>query len=185
MHRAEAQRCDLQARRAFVLDRCGEYGLPRALRHEEADRLRPQASPRERRAQRRGGVEPLDIVHRDERAAGRQRSTRSAPRNRDRDGSLVGRRATGSLEQQRDSQRIGLRRRERVEQLVELVVEQVAEARERESRLGLGRPRLEDPVAALPGCVGARAPEGGLADAGVAVEDEPRRARSERDEEAV
>ena len=43
-----------------------------------------------------------------------------------------------SLEQERDPKRVSLGRRERVEQLVQAVVEQIAEACEGEPRLGFG-----------------------------------------------
>lgn len=90
-----------------------------------------------------------------------------------------------SLKQERDPKRVSLGRRERIEQLIQPVVKQIAEACEGEPRLGCCGPRLEDAVAGLPGRVYARLPERCLADAGVSGEDERSRAAPDRLEKVV
>ena len=142
VHRAEAERADVEPTDP-ILDERSRDGLARPARGEHPDPFVPDPPPREGKDERRRGVEPLEIVNReDERALGRQET--QGAEGRDRDGALVGRCSVGTLEEQRDPQGIGLRRGKLLEQFLEHGVEQIAEAREREPRFGLGRSCRQD-----------------------------------------
>ena len=182
--RAEAERRDLQATRSFPVHERRRCLLPQALGDQEARRLLPNPPPREAEHGGRRGVEPLNVIDGDEQRTIRGVLTESA---QDRDGNrpLVGRRALRSFEQERDTEGVGLRRRERVEELVQPFVQQVAEACKGESGLGCGGSSLEDAVVELPSLVHAGLPEGGLPDAGVADENQRSGAAPERVEEVV
>ncbi len=164
--------------------RPGGCRLTQAVCDEETGRLLPKPAPREGEHGGRRRVEPLNVVYGDEQRTVRRASAEGAE---DRDGhrALVRRGATRALEQEGDSKCVRLGRREVVEQLLEPDVEQIAEAREGEPRLGRRGLSLEDPVAEIPTRLDACLPEGGLADAGLADEDERSRAGVERLEKLV
>jgi hypothetical protein len=145
-------------------------------RQEDRERLVAQAPQDVRERRRRGRVQPLDVVDRQQhRAARRELPQRAQQRHAER--AVVGRAARGLLAQQRDRERPPARRGQLVGDLVERVVEQVAQRRERQPRLGAGRRRREHAVAAGGRLRDAGAPQRRLADPGLALErdDAPRR----------
>jgi hypothetical protein len=86
--------------------------------------------------------------------------------------------------QQRDVERQALRRRQFRLDLVEEIAEQVDKAGEWQAGLRLGRPRADDPEAALHGDGQRLLPDGALADAGFAAQEERTRAGARREESA-
>jgi hypothetical protein len=143
-------------------------------RQHETDPRSGHAPPGKRQHLRRGLVRPLGIVHRKQHGTrGLQRSQRGDRGDAEQAG--IQRRAR-RLEQERDAERLGLRSREDVEDVVERVAEQVAEAGERKLRLGRGGAGGENAPIALTRRVKRGAPERRLADTRVALEHERRRA---------
>ena len=177
-----AQRGDVEPAGPVVFGQREGHRLAGPARSEEAGGLVAQSPPGEGEHGCGRRVEPLQVVHGDERRPLRGELPERVQEGK-RDCTLVGRRTGRSFEQERHPERVGLGHRERVEEVVQSRLEQVAQARERESRLRLGGACLEDPAAALPRRVRARAPEGRLADAGLADEDERGRAGGERGHE--
>ena len=155
--------------------------VPARRARSKPDGLGAEPPPRERERLRGGGVEPLHVVDRDQhRALGCQPAQQ--PEQCHAECALVARGGARALEQQRDTQRLGLRSRERVDCIVERPCEEVAEPGECELCLSFRRPALQHPVGAplrlLDGCK----PERRLADACLAFQLE-RRGLAGRDED--
>ena len=141
---------------------------------EERDRPIGQPPDRVREDRRRALVEELDVVDRDDDRAIRLDELAEQPGDRDRQRPLVGRRAARRGAQERDRERVALRRGKPGEDVVADAAEEIDEPAERQSLLGLRRPRREDEPAALGGVVGGGLPDGRLPDPGLALEDERR-----------
>ena len=123
-------------------------GTGSAVRRASSTPDRFALSRRQRKASTaaEAAVEPLHVVDRDQHGAGRQApARRRAATAHD---TLV-QRCAPPLEQEGDAQRLGLRQREDVEDLVEHAGEKIAQAGEREPRLGGRGLRGEHLVPAL------------------------------------
>ena len=139
--------------------------------------IRWPASPPQRERQRAGGlaVEPLHVVDREhDRRVGRREQQQRAQADADR--GRVGRGVAGGAADQRDLERLALRGRQLVQVIVGEIVGEVAEAREREPRLGLLGDAAQHAVAARLRVGQRRPPDGGLADAGLALDQQRARA---------
>lgn len=182
--RAEAQRRDLEETCPLELEQRSGCRQPQAVRKEKAGRLLAKASPRERKHGAGRGVEPLDVVHgHEQRALGSVDAKRAEKRDGDR--ALFGGRALRLLEQERNSKCVGLGRRERVEQLSQSFVKEIAESCEGEPCFGRGRASLEHSKADSPSRLDTCVPQSGLADARVTIEDERGRAGLQRAEKGI
>ena len=133
--------------------------------------------PAERVLERRRGclVDPLEVIHREE---GRTARGEQPQRAQEADGNGAGVcRAAGRLRAQEGHlERVALRRRELVGDVVEGVTEDVAERRERELRLRRGARAREHAVPEPARLVDSGAPEGRLADPSLALDQEDTRA---------
>ena len=176
---AEAQRSEDEAVEAMAGRRPVEVERHRRLargplRDEQADRLVPQAPGGEAEHRRARGVEPLHVVDGDH----ERRLPGQHPHRGERgegDGALVG--LLGPLgDEEGDLQRTALRAGELLQHL-RVGAEEIPERGVGEARLGLGGPRGDDRVAGRTGGIDRRLPEGGLADAGFARDEERPRAR--------
>ena len=179
MQRREVQRPDEHALQPVGRDRAddlvGRLRLgPRPHRQQERDRPIRQPPDRVGEDRRRALVEELDVVDRDDDRAIRFDELAEQPRDRDRQRPLIGRRAARRGAQERDRERVALRRGKPGEDVVADAAEEIDEPAERQSLLGLRRPRREDEPAALGGVVGGGLPDGRLPDPGLALEDERR-----------
>jgi hypothetical protein len=117
---------------------------------------------------RRGRIEPLHVVDRPNdgrlgRGGAKDRECAAC------DGDSI-RRSLSSRAQQRQVERLALRLGKGVEHRVGHAVEEVAEPEKREGPLGFRRPTDEHAVRALTRRVDRGAPDGGLADPGLALE---------------
>ena len=122
-------------------------------------------------ARPRRGVEPLEIVDRDEqRPVSASTCERAAGRKPDCariDGAVV-----RLLEQQRDLEGVPPRRRQHGQDVVERAFEQIAQRDMAQASLRFGGPREQDARAPLPGMLDRRLEERRLADPRFAFEDE-------------
>ena len=142
-------------RSAGVVDRQDEPGPRRVGAQRDDDPKRRAREPTESELERRGGrwIEPLRVVHGEQdRAAVRQLAQDREQGSAD---EAAARRAAGVRAQQRDVDRVALRRRQQREDLVSDRLEQVGEGGEGEPRLRLRGPRGDD---AQPARVAAPAP---------------------------
>jgi hypothetical protein len=129
-------------------------------------------------------VQPLQVVDRDqERLVRCQLQQGAADRRRQR--AWVARRAVGVAAQQRDLQRLPLRRRQAREEIVGKPGQQVGERRQRQLGLALGGAAAQDGVVACRGTLGGGLPQRGLADARAALQHQRRRARRHAVEETL
>ena len=171
LDRADAERPDGQS-----LDRSWKRRLERRRRlaaagEEDPDRLAVEPPQRERERIRRRGIEPLDVVDREQqRAAGGQRDERVVHPDRER--ARICRDVALGIEQQRRLERPTPWRREHRQHFGGGFPEQVAEPGVRESLLGLGRPRGEHSEPSLARRLRPGQPERRLADARLAFEHE-------------
>ncbi len=145
--------------------------------HEQRDARATQTPERDPQDARRRGVEPLEVVDRDEEVGiGRQEREHVEHRQPDRFG--LGRRGARILEQQRHAQGPQPGRREVVLDLGENRADEIGDPREREPRLGLHGSMDEHARAARDRLVDAALPEDRLADARVAPQHERLEIRS-------
>ena len=177
MERADTERPDRQTPDRVRADRPLESrhcSLGAAGGEEQKHRARTEPAQGERERVRRRGVEPLEIVDRHEQrpvfGEHLQRAAGCDP-ERARIDPIVGR----LLEEERDLERAPPRSGKRGQDVVENVLEQIAEAQVREPALGLRRPRREDAHPPRVGVLDAGKPERRLPDAGLTLEHEPGR----------
>ena len=147
VERADAQRADANLVQALVegvaeLERVAAVA---ALRREDPDGSVAQASGREGKDPLRRGIEPLDVVDREQhlRASGERAQ---AGEERSRQGDAIRGLARGRLETDRDGKRPTLRLGELLRHLGKGIIEQVGETAERERDLRFRAPRHEDPA---------------------------------------
>ena len=120
-----------------------------------------------------GLVHPLRVVDRDDK---RICSADDRQHGKERSGRRQWvRRLVSFSKQQRHLECLPLRCRQGIAHLVEEGAYEVAEGSEREVRLGLGWPGLEHPIASLTGRANGLEHDGRLADAGLALDQEPDR----------
>ena len=164
----------LRAERALEAERVGVIQR-RPRRQDHADPVAGDSPQRE--GQRAGGlaVEPLHVVDRehDRRVGGREQQQRAQA---DADRGRVGRSVAGGAADQRDLERLALRGGQLVQVVVGKIVREVAEAREREPRLGLLGDDAQHAAAARLRVRQRRPPHRGLADAGLALDQQRARA---------
>jgi hypothetical protein len=154
------------------------HGLPHPARQQHAHALLSQAPADERQHRGRGRIQPLHVVDREQQRA----HDAERPRRRQhghRHHALVQRRAR-PLQQERHTQRLGLRRRKHVEHLVEDAAEKITQPSEGEPRLRGRGARGEDATPALARKFEPRKPQRGLAHAGAALQRERRRTARDR-----
>ena len=143
VQRARAERADLHALEPLVVDRELELrhrdAVPEPAGEEQADVLLRQSPQRERQSARRGRVEPLDVVDRDQNRlalASRSSALRTA--------TASVRTSTGSsgpsLEQERGLERAAPRAGQLRQHVGERVLEQVSERGVRDPQLDLAGP---------------------------------------------
>ena len=157
------------ARRGRGLDLRPPEAVGEAAREQDRER-RVQAPKSERERTRRRGVEPLDVVDGEQ-----QRFVGGQHRERASHGDTERARIDpirGFLDEEGHLERTPPRRRKRWQDVIEDVLEQVAEAREREAAIGLGRSRFENAAAAPGRILHPRTPQGGLPDPCLALEDQ-------------
>ena len=143
-------------------------------REQQQHAARRGPSKREAEGARRGRVEPLHVVDRDDdRPVVRQHLQRGASRDpeRPRIDPVCGR----ILEEECALERAASRRRQRRQHDVEDVLEQVAEARQSQTALGLGGPRGKDAQSPRMCTLDARKPKRRLPNASLALEHESSR----------
>ena len=158
---ADVQRPDGQAPNRSEAVEGARHGLAQAARQQHSDRLAAQAPPCERQHRRRGGIRALHVVDcQQHRARGRERSQRG--HHRDAHAAFLERR-TCRFQQQRRAQRLGLRRREVIGDLIHDVTEKIAQHGERQPHLGVYRLRGEHAPPALARQRDRPRPERGLA----------------------
>ena len=119
MQRADAQRADADAFQPLIAERTVEAKRRRAAarrtqREEESDRTSLEPASGELEHARRGAVEPLDVVDRDDDRSRRSEVAEDGDR-RSRDGALTGDGIGATRPQQRNFERVPLRRRKRSE----------------------------------------------------------------------
>ena len=140
---------------------------------EELDRGVLQ--PAHREADGKGGrwVEPLDVVdgHEDGPCLGKGPK---GIQNGDTDDVILGVLALGLLAQQRHAQGPPLGRRQVHEDVIADGLEEIAEARVGERRLGIGRLRLKHPARSIAGPLDRGLPQGRLAHPGLAIDEQDR-----------
>ena len=145
MHRAEAERADSDTldpvRVEGVLDGRRLVPLSEPTRPDEQHVGLGQPAKREPERARRGRIEPLEVVDRDDDVLFGEQPKRVA--NSNTKSPRIHRRPGCILEEQRDLERPTLRRRQCGQDVCKHLVEQVAQAGVGESALGLGRPRGE------------------------------------------
>jgi hypothetical protein len=168
----KAQRADLEALQLGRRE-CGfESGrAPGTLRDQEADVgvLEPPGGEHERVGGR--SIQPLDVVDgNDEGLGGGQRTQRAQQAGRD--GARLEARADRLGPQERHLQRLALRSSETGQRSHVDVLQQIGEGSERQLRLGVARTRGEDTQPPAPRGVDSGLPQGRLADAGFAAEEE-------------
>ena len=147
-----------------------QHRLDRPGGAEQDDALGAEPAGDEDQRLAGGVVEPVDVVGGDEVGLLLRRGAQQRQHGRG-DGEAVerGRR----LQRQRAAQRARLHLGDAVAQGQQRG-QQLQQARERDVGLGLEAPRAQDPEVALRGGVEGRAQQGGLADSGLAVEQERR-----------
>ena len=165
---AQSSHVELLDRLERALERDGSV---RASGHEEADRLVAEPAGGEDERLRRGRIQPMRVVDRDDHAAtGRELAQNVEQRQPDRP--AIKRLLRRLLAQQRDTECAPPRRCDAGEIVERDILEQVAESCERELGFGVARARCEDAELQLAGRADARLPERRLADARRAREDE-------------
>jgi hypothetical protein len=128
-------------------------------------------------------IEPGNIIDRHGERSARGRLAHES-QDGQRDGEGLGPLVLHGRPQQRDVEGETLRRRQLRLDLVQEIAEQVDKAGEWQAGLRLGRPRADDPEAALRGHGQRLLPDGALADPGFAAQEERARARARRQESA-
>ena len=171
--RAQAQWPDGDPLCACRLDQVLGDRNVRPRRHQEPYRVLPQSPPGEREHDRRRAVEPLDVIESEKHWASPAEKSQSV-QEPEPDRPLVRRRAARPFAQQGDAQSFGLRCGQAVEDLVEDVVQHVAQRGERHLDLSLDGERLEHPEATGASQLHAGEPEGRLPRSGRAFEHERR-----------
>jgi hypothetical protein len=178
MERGERERAQLESLVLVTLE--PERGLVLEPPSENEPRSRGKPACGERQHRRRGGVDPLQVVHgEDERLLRSQLSRES----HDRRAEHAGIRPTLPA-QQPCLECAQLWRRKRVARLVVDGADQVGEGGVRESLLPLRRARVEHPVTGAGGRVDRGPPQRRLADPGLSLE-QKRAAGSPRREELL
>ena len=175
VERADAQRPQLQPPDGVPGERLLERGRLRSVGEPPGEQqehvVRAQPSHREAEGSRRRGVQPLQIVDRDEqRPVFGEQLDRAA--NGDPDRPRIHPLTRVLLAQERDLERTAPRRRQPGQDFVEHVLEQIAEAHVREPALGLGRSRHEDAQPRRTRVVDTGPPERRLPDPRLALEHE-------------
>jgi hypothetical protein len=174
LKRAEAERSDLDAVRALAegANEIETRGVSVAADCEQQPyRFMPEAPRRELENKRRGGIEPLNIVNREEKT----RPARELSQRREecrRDGGSPLSRAFGLGAKQRHLECAPLRRRQFVRDLVECTLEDITQRGEGELRLRDGRRAREDAIASLLGMMEAPAPKRRLPDPRMSLQDD-------------
>src|SRR5512133_1086061 len=141
---------------------------------QEEDRRVSQASQRERERARRGAVEPLDVVDRENKRTPGSENLHGVPQG-DAERARIHRTSRRRLYEERDLERAAPRRGQCRHDELERVLEQVAQPRVSKALLRLGRPRREDAEAALARGLDPSEPERRLPDPRFALEHECRR----------
>ena len=187
VERCQRHRADPDAIQAIARDGGGQVERPAFVRagangHEQPERPVDEPPDGVRQDRGRALVEPLRIVHREE-DRGRLGQQPQEARDRDRQRPLVGQRPGGLDPEERDLERMPLRVGQPSEQARVDIGEEVGQRPERETLLRASGPARQDREAGVRGGAETRRPDGGLADAGIAFEDEHREpARGARDE---
>jgi hypothetical protein len=152
----------------------------RKSRGREYDKIKPKPLQHPRR----GGVEPLRIVHGDEhRSRIRESSQRVQERKGDR--ALIGRLRVRLLNEKSDLERTPTRSGKPRQRILERLPEQIGEGGEGKRRLSLRHPAGENTTDALPRPLDAHAPENRLVDSRLTRDHEPRALGSAPLEEAL
>ena len=139
-------------------------------RQEQADRLHAEPMSGERQGSRRGSVQPLDVVHRDD----HRRIGCKAPQDSEHaepDCPFVGRHVAGRREEEGNAEGARLRLGKLLDRHRRFR-EQVGDAGEGEASLGLERPSSQDASPGRAGRVAARQPERRLPGSRLALEQE-------------
>ena len=183
----EAQRADVQPLHAVVTDRPLEVRRLRtfaeATGEQQEDRPIAQPPQREGERARRGRIEPLDVVDReDNRPLGSENLERTP--NRDTERARV-EAVRIFLDEECHLERVAPGRRQRRQHVLEHVLEQVAEAGVCQPSFRFSRPRNEDTEASFAGRLDTRKPQRRLPDARLALEHERRRSVGGPVEEGV
>ena len=164
---ADAQRSDLDAFDPVwlegVLDDGGLLHFTEPACPDQQQVRLGQPAKREPEGARRRGVEPLQIVDRDDKSVFREELQGSA--NRNSESTRIDGTARCILDEQRDLERPTPRRREGRQDVSESSFEEIAQAGVGESTLRLGRPRGEHPQPPLARVGDDGAPERRLSDA--------------------
>src|SRR5436190_4478266 len=141
MERADAERSHRQTPNALGVERALEHrrlcAAAEPPREQEPYALRGKPSQRERERAGRRGVEPLEVVDREENRLALGEHLQGAARG-DPECARLACTCGRVLEEQRDLERTSLRRREKRQYVGDDVLEQIAQADVREVALGLG-----------------------------------------------
>ena len=177
MNRAETERADVQPLHSVGTDRPLEIRRLRtfaeATGEQEEDRPLVHPPQRERECARRGRVEPLVVVDReDNRPLGSENLQRAPDRDAERARIEV---VSILLDEERDLQRMAPGRRQRRQHALENALEQVAEAGVGQPPLRFSRPRHEDAEPSFTRSLDPGEPERRLPDACLALEHERQR----------
>src|SRR5918996_2408126 len=176
MERAEGERADTYRNEAVARQRAVEVErngprVPGTLRDEQPHALVSEAAGGEAKNALAGRVEPLEIVDGNQDwAFSRERAQCAEECDGHRPG--LRRSALDLDEQQRDLERLTLRRRQQHAYLVQKRIEEISDGGERKLRLRLSRTGNQDVKGALVAHLDARLPEGGLADPGLARQED-------------
>ena len=170
-HRADGHFLD-GIRSKGALEGCELRAFPATAREDKARRDHLEAVQCERKCGGRRGINPLDVVNRDDkrllrgenRSRCEQRFRSSADRRPRR---LV-------LQKQRDLEGSPTRRSETRKHLLEHPLEEIGEASVGQAMISLRRTRRQDEVAERLGLLDSCGPQGRLADPGVSLEHERR-----------
>src|SRR5581483_238913 len=181
--RAEPQAHEPTGReQALAVERLGD-SMPLPDGHEQPDRLRAEPPQRELERSRRGGVEPLGVVERDEERAPLGHDAKHVE-HREPDRMAVWRSIPRLGDQEGDLERAPPRRKQRRSGLLEHGAEELRKTGEGKGRLRLDPAAGQDPAEAFLGFVDAGLPEDRLADPRLAREDERPRAALDAGEES-
>lgn len=171
-HRADGQLLD-GIRSKGALEGCELRAFPATAREDKARRDHLEAVQCERKCGGRRGINPLDVVNRDDKRLLRgEKFDRAANSGSDR--ALIDDRARLVLQKQRDLEGSPTRRSETRKHLLEHPLEEIGEASVGQAMISLRRTRRQDEVAERLGLLDSCGPQGRLADPGVSLEHERR-----------
>ena len=175
MKRADAERSHLHPLNGLRTERLLESrplrSVDQAPGEQQEHACSGEPSERERERARRRGIEPLKIVDRDENGPVVGEQLQRAP-SRDPECARIHRICGRLFEEKRHLERAPPGRRQRGQDVVEDVLEEIAEPDVGEAALGLGRSRREDAQSTRARMLDAGQPERRLPDPRIALQHE-------------